>query len=97
VPAQTTPNKTAPPKQAPPKGAAAKSTSSNKTADQTPQAVPVVQKPSKLGSPETIKTPNAPARKPAASQRPKPNQPATPRPATPHDEGEDEFWKYVGE
>jgi molecular chaperone DnaK len=49
-------------------------------------------KPSKSASPETIKIPQkGAARKPSASpQSPKPKQSATP-----HEEGEDEFWKFV--
>jgi molecular chaperone DnaK len=49
-------------------------------------------KPAKPPTTETMKIPNIPARKPSAPQRPKSNQPPKP-----HDEGEDEFWKYVGE
>jgi molecular chaperone DnaK len=60
-----------------------------------PQPTPsaATSKPRKPASPETIKIQKSPARKPGATpQRPKPNQPATP-----HEEGEDEFWKFVGE
>jgi molecular chaperone DnaK len=50
-------------------------------------------KPSKPASPETIKTQKSSAQKPAVSpQRPQQNQPASP-----HEEGEDDFWKFVGE
>jgi molecular chaperone DnaK len=49
--------------------------------------------PAKPGKPETIKVPKSTGRKPdPAPQRPKPTHPPSP-----HDEGEDEFWKYVGE
>jgi molecular chaperone DnaK len=62
----------------------------------TPGPVPSVtkSKPSKPASPETIKIPQTTAgRKPSAPPpRPQPNQPAAP-----HEEGEDEFWKFVGE
>ncbi len=60
-----------------------------------PQPAPsaATSKPRKPASTETIKIQKSPARKPGATpQRPKPNQPATP-----HEEGEDEFWKFVGE
>jgi molecular chaperone DnaK len=59
------------------------------------QPVPAASKskPSKPASPETIKTQKSPAPKPAASpQRSQQNQPASP-----HEEGEDDFWKFVGE
>jgi hypothetical protein len=51
-------------------------------------------KPAKGASPETIKIPQKTAgRKPSAS----PPRPQTNQPAAPHEEGEDEFWKFVGE
>jgi hypothetical protein len=60
---------------------------------QPSQASPLAKaKPAKQDSTEVIKIQNAPARKSTAPQRPKSNQPPSP-----HEEGEDEFWKFVGE
>ncbi len=60
-----------------------------------PQPAPSAAKakPSKPASAESVKTQKSPARTQATPQpRPKSN-----RPASPQDEGEDEFWKFVGE
>jgi hypothetical protein len=52
-----------------------------------------VAKPAAKPATEVIKTPTSqPTRKSPASERPKRTPSAAPR-----DEGEDEFWKYVGE
>jgi molecular chaperone DnaK len=48
--------------------------------------------PSKPASPEVVKKQAQAPRKPPAADRPK-----RPQPASPHEEGEDEFWKFVGE
>ena len=79
--------------------ASAVKVSTTKPSVPTPQPAPSAaaskptKPPAKPTVPEKIKTQKSPVRKPAASpQRPQPNQPASP-----HEEGEDEFWKFVGE
>jgi molecular chaperone DnaK len=58
-----------------------------------PATRPSVAKPAAKPATEVVKTPTSqPTRKSPASERPKRTPSAAPR-----DEGEDEFWKYVGE
>jgi hypothetical protein len=64
-----------------------------KSVAQPSQGSPAAKaKPAKPDSTEIMTVQNTPARKPSAPQRPKSNQPPSP-----HEEGEDEFWKFVGE
>jgi len=107
APARPVPAKTGPPKADVAKPTVAKASgvkpvTAKPTAQKPTVQKPVAQpaqgssaakaKPGKPDSTEIIKIQNAPARKPSAPQRPKSNQPPSP-----HEEGEDDFWKFVGE
>ncbi|HEX4072261.1 MAG TPA: hypothetical protein VHX68_13870, partial [Planctomycetaceae bacterium] len=77
----------------PSKTGAAKPTPAKPAAKPQPAPSVAKAKPSKPASAESVKTQKSPARTQATPQpRPKSNQPASPQ-----DEGEDEFWKFVGE
>jgi molecular chaperone DnaK len=77
----------------PPKTDAGKPTPAKVAAKPQPAPSAAKAKPSKSASAEAVKTQKAPARTQATPPpRPKSNQPTAP-----HDEGEDEFWKFVGE
>lgn len=93
TPAKIGPSKAVgPSKSAVAKPAPAKASAPKPVAQPTQGASVGKSKPAKPPTTETIKVQDVPPRKPKAPQRPNSNQP--PRP---HDEGEDEFWKYVGE